>query len=78
MSAPVDVLKVLEETSFFLRTNTGLAPGWRSTEVKNARDAVAELIEAAEQAHSFLCEKAPATATEYRLRTALARVRGAA
>lgn len=75
MSAPVDVLAVLD------RTNEALLhgdPAPSLADLKEARAAVAELIEAADQTYAFLCEKAPATATAFRLRKSLVRARGAA
>lgn len=90
MSGPVDVLAVmgseirsLPEMAAAIRF-AGAKYGWGIDEseavrrMEEALAAVAELIEAADQAHEFLCEKTPATATAYRLRKALARVRGAA
>ncbi|WP_372362868.1 hypothetical protein ACCQ10_09230 [Xanthomonas sp. NCPPB 1325] len=75
MSAPVDVITVMTRSANAL-ANHGSSKLAREGRVACA--AMAELIEAAEQAHAFLCEKAPATATEFRLRTALASVGGAA
>ncbi|UXA53389.1 hypothetical protein M0D45_00850 [Xanthomonas prunicola] len=74
MRAPVDVLVVMDREV----SRAGGAFYSDGRDLVEARAAVAELIEAADQAHAFLCEKAPATATEFRLRTALARVGGAA
>lgn len=66
----IDVLAVLAALN--------LASPDQRTSLNRTRAAVAELIEAADQAHAFLCEEAPATATEFRLRTALARCKGGA
>lgn len=71
MIGPVNVLAVLE-----LAVEREKAAGRAHVAQAAALAAFEELIEAAEQAHSFLCEKAPATATEYRLRKAIARVKG--
>lgn len=85
MSGPVNVLAVMDVHIAAMAAGRGRvsckdAPFYDESREKfqEARAAVAELIEAAEQAHEFLCEKAPATATEFRLRNALSRVRGAA
>jgi hypothetical protein len=78
MSAPVDVLAVMDGAKIYLSTSGWSPSPSMSRDFSEARAAVAKLIEAAEQAHAFLCEKAPATATEFRLRTSLTRVGGAA
>lgn len=70
----LDVLAVMDRAFCYAQNNCVYDD---VRELDAARAAVAELIEAAEQAHAFLCEKAPSTATEYRVRTALSRVRGA-
>lgn len=73
MSGPVDVAEVLEREC----ARAGGVYYQDGRDLIEARAALTELTEAAEQAHAFLCEKAPATATEYRLRAALAQVKGA-
>lgn len=83
MSRPVDVLEVMvHATATFKDLNKkARCPEDYVLDIEDSESAiaaVAELIEAADQAHEFLCEKSPATATAYRLRKALARVRGAA
>lgn len=74
MSGAVDVSGILERSG----ANPNAVEGTQAWALAQVDAAVAELIKAAEQAHAFLSEKAPATATEYRLRCALARCKGGA
>ncbi|KAF1009527.1 MAG: hypothetical protein GAK28_00165 [Luteibacter sp.] len=81
--AVMDRLIELSSSEFNRRRDAGASSGdlhllaGRTNAAIEARAAVSELIEAAVQAHAYLCEKAPGSATEYRLRAALARVGGA-
>lgn len=73
MSAPVDVLAVMD----VMLTYTFISKEEHEN-LTEARAAFVQMIEAVDQANAFLHEKANGTVTEYRLRKALARVKGGA